>query len=92
MIQQINYDLRKPGRDYSSLYAAIKSCGSWVHPLESCWLVRTNLNAAEVRDRLVAHVDQNDGLLITRCTGEAAWYRLDPRVEKWLAEAMPFAA
>ena len=31
----ISYDLKIPGRDYTSLYDAIKSLGDWQHLLES---------------------------------------------------------
>jgi hypothetical protein len=43
-IYSINYDLKKPGRDYEGLYTAIKGCGDWWHYLESTWLVDTALN------------------------------------------------
>jgi hypothetical protein len=41
MIFSINYDLKKPDRDYAGLYEAIKSCGEWWHYLGSTWLVDT---------------------------------------------------
>ena len=92
VIHQIDYDLRKPGRNYESLYEAIRAFGVYAHALESTWLVETQLSAGQVRDRLRSHTDSNDRLLVTRLTGESAWYGLDPVVEQWLQQRMSRAA
>jgi hypothetical protein len=68
MIYAINYDLKKPGRDYAALYTAIKSCGAWWHYLESMWLVDTNLGAEGVWKRIEAHFDRNDRALVIGVT------------------------
>jgi hypothetical protein len=84
VIHQIDYDLRQPGRNYDPLYAAIKTLGSsWAHPLKSAWAVDTHLSAAQVRDELLRQIDQNDGLLVTRLQGEAAWHSIPDDVAKW---------
>lgn len=70
MIYAINYDLKKPGQDYSNLYKAIESLGSSWHYLRSTWLVDTTLTADAIRDRLAPHVDQNDRMLIIGVTHE----------------------
>ena len=85
---EITYDLRRPGRDYASLHAAIKSFGKWCHPLESTWLVSALTSAEAIRDKLIGHIDQNDGLLVTRLSGEAAWYGLADEVSKWLRQEL----
>jgi len=86
-VYQINYDLRKQ-RNYDALYQKIKSYGTWCHPLESFWIVASNKTAVEIRDDLGAAIDNDDGLLITRLQGEAAWYNLDDKgsqvVANWL--------
>jgi hypothetical protein len=64
VICAINYDLRQPGRDYSGVFEAIKSCGSWWHYLESTWLVDTTLSAKGIWNRLAPHVHSNDRVLI----------------------------
>jgi len=87
VLYQIDYDLRKPGRNYDDLFAAIKALGNWAHALKSTWIVNTTLNAAQIRDHLKAHIDVNDGVLVTRLTGEMAWHGLDTEVEKWLRAA-----
>ena len=69
MLYSINYDLRQPGRDYTNLYNAIKTCGaSWWHYLDSTWLVDTSLNAQSIWDRLAPHVDTNDLMLVVGIT------------------------
>jgi hypothetical protein len=64
MIYAINYDLKRPGQNYESLYVAIKSCGDWWHYLASTWLVDTTLTASGLWDRISPHVDGNDFFLI----------------------------
>jgi hypothetical protein len=91
MVHSIAYDLRAPGRDYSALYAAIKSYSTWCHPLESTWLVATSASAQTVRDHLQGFIDKNDGLLVTRLSGEAAWYGLSPEVSDWLRKQLAVA-
>jgi hypothetical protein len=82
--QLISYDLRKPGRDYSSLYEAIKQLGSWWHCLESIWIVQTALSTAHVRDALKAHIDGNDGLVVLSLAGGWATYGLSEECNNWL--------
>lgn len=64
MIYAVNYDLKKPGRDYSDLYEAIKNCGTWWHYLGSTWLVDTSLNANQIWNKIRGAVDTNDYVLI----------------------------
>ena len=68
MIYAINYDLKKPGRDYKGLYEAIKNCGAWWHYLGSTWLVDTNLDANGIWKRLESHFDRNDRALVIGVT------------------------
>lgn len=67
MIYLITYDLRFPGRDYSDLFAAIKSLGAWWHYLGSVWLVApTNqTTVANISELLRGHIDKNDSLYVT---------------------------
>ena len=66
MVYAINYDLKKPGRDYKGLHEAIKGCGAWWHNLGSTWLVDTTLDAEGVWKRLEPHFDKNDRALDRR--------------------------
>lgn len=82
-LYQISYDLRKQ-RDYQSLYERIKAYGTWCHALESTWIIATTQTAAQVRDNLKAAMDADDGLLVTRLRGDAAWYGLTTEKTEWL--------
>lgn len=78
MIYAVNYDLKKPGRDYEALYDAIKSCGVWWHYLGSTWLVDTSLSAQGIWKKLQDHVDENDRMLIIGVTKDfAGWLTQD---------------
>ena len=68
LIYAINYDLKKPGRDYTGLYQAIKGCGAWWQYLGSTWLVDTNLDAKGIWKRLETHFDENDRALVIGVT------------------------
>jgi hypothetical protein len=82
-VYQIDYDLRKQ-RNYDDLYKRIEAYGSWCHALESTWLVATNQTAVQVRDNLLGVMDKDDGLLVTRLKGEAAWQGLNAEISAWL--------
>ena len=60
----ITYDLKTPGKNYTGLYTAIKASPKWWHYLESSWLVYTSENATDIWNRLSAHIDKNDRLLV----------------------------
>lgn len=81
----ISYDLRSPGRNYDSLYKAIKAYGTWAHITESFWAVKTSDTAVEVRDNLRNYIDANDRLFIIKSGVEAAWINAICRNE-WLKE------
>ena len=61
----ISYDLKSPGRDYSSLYSAIKSVGDWLHPIESMWIVWTIQDSNAIFNMLHPKMDVNDLLFIS---------------------------
>lgn len=82
-LYQITYDLRKQ-RNYQVLYDRIKAYGTWCRPLESTWVIATNQSAVQVRDNLKAAMDADDGLLVTRLQGDAAWYGIADAQSQWL--------
>jgi hypothetical protein len=86
-VYQIDYDLRKQ-RNYDALYDRIKSYGSWCRPLESTWVISTNRSAAQVRDYLKGAMDADDGILVTRLSGEAAWSNVEPDVSQYLKKML----
>lgn len=92
MIYSINYDLNKPGQDYSKLHEAIKGLGVWWHYLDSNWLVDSDLNANQIWNRLSQHVDKNDFVLVIGVTRDysgwlpkEAWDWLNSRTSKMAA-------
>lgn len=77
----ISYDLKVPGRDYSSLYDAIKTF-EWQHPLESTWLVITEYSADEISKLLRKNGRMDDSDLLFVC-------RLDPKDRQgWLDKSV----
>jgi hypothetical protein len=92
MIYAINYDLKKPGQDYTELHEAIKACGTWWHYLGSTWLVETSLSAAGIWQKLAPHVDKNDRVLVIGVTrdyqgwlSQDAWDWINARSSKLAA-------
>lgn len=74
----VSYDLKAPGRDYSSLYSAIKTGREWLHPLESMWIVWTTESASELYNSIHPMMDPNDLLFISE---------INPRNRQgWLAK------
>jgi len=64
-IYSISYDLRQPGRNYTSLYDAIKEMdANYQHPLESNWYIRSFYGANEIYEKLRPHIDDNDFLFV----------------------------
>ena len=82
----ITYDLRKPDRNYSSLYEAIKQASIWAHLVESVWLIRTGQDVAYWRDKLKQHLDSNDGLVVVSVAHSWATAGIDTRVTDWMRQ------
>lgn len=86
-IIQISYDLNQPGREYGPLIDRIKQLGTqgWCKPLESLWLIKTDLSVTQARDDLLSYIDQSSRLLVLDVTGDAAaWYGMPKDVSDWL--------
>lgn len=82
----IGYDLIKTGQDYNSLIEEIKKFGTWCHGLDSTWIVKTNLEASQIYDRLYLKIDNNDKLIVIRLKREAAWIGFNKQCSDWLKE------
>ncbi|SEL63912.1 hypothetical protein SAMN04488505_102737 [Chitinophaga rupis] len=80
----IGYDLNKPHQDYPELINKIKQFKTWWHYLDSTWIVKSDLTAAQIREYLKPHIDSNDELLVVSLTGEGAWYGFNDKGSKWL--------
>lgn len=81
----INYDLRKPGRNYDDLYKALNSYPH-IHPMESCWIIKSSESEVTIRDKLKTTLDANDKLLVSVLNGWAC-YNLTQSETNWLKQA-----
>ncbi|HEX7890744.1 MAG TPA: hypothetical protein VF522_15395 [Ramlibacter sp.] len=84
----ITYDLKVPGRDYATLYTAIKSYGNWWHFLESNWIIVTNETSTQVWNRLAGTIDRSDFLLIIEVRRDSYGW-LPPEAWKWITTYVP---
>ena len=84
MVYEISYDLNRPGKDYPDLYDAIKKLGSWCHPVDSTWFVKSSLEAKDIRDRLAGVMDKSDALIVVTATAPGAWTGLSTEATSWL--------
>lgn len=61
----INYDLRKPGRNYDDLYKALNSFNN-IHPMESCWIIKSANSTYYIKNYLLTKIDSNDKLFVSK--------------------------
>lgn len=90
-ILSVNYDLRKPGRDYNGLYEVLKKAPSWWHYLGSTWLVYTDQSPETWFKLLAPHLDTNDSMLIIEVTANHAGW-LPKKAWEWITEHMALVA
>lgn len=75
----VSYDLNTPGQNYDRLIKRLTEIGA-KRILFSQWMLKSGLNAAELRDDLARYIDPNDKLLVADVTNAPlAWTTL--RVE-----------
>lgn len=78
MVYLITYDLNKAGKDYESLYSALKEYQfERDADLDSVWFVSTSWTAGQIFEDLKHHIDSNDRLFITQIQkdGYFGWMR-----------------
>lgn len=84
-VYMIGYDLNKAGKNYDDLHEAIQSLGSWWHCLDSTWLVVHSGAAIDIARSLVAHIDDDDTLLVSKIDGsDTAWAGFSEECVAWL--------
>jgi hypothetical protein len=85
MVFLVTYDLRVPGKDYTSLYAALERYPDRYHSktLGSVWFIRGHalLTSKAIYDDLVRNIDPNDRLFVTPADGATGW--MDPEFWPW---------
>ena len=66
MVFAIIYDIDDKKRDYSQLYEKIKSLGTWMHYIDSAWIVSpsASLTAQQIYDELLPFIDETDDYLL----------------------------
>lgn len=82
----IGYDLNSPRQknDYKDLIEKLKTFGTRWHCLDSTWIIKTDVNATQIRDTLSPFIDSGDELLVVALTGEGAWCGFDDQCSSWL--------
>ena len=88
-VYSITYDLKKPGRNYSGLYDAIKSYNHWWHYLGSTWMVATDSTPEQIWEVIRPHIDRNDSVLIIEVkNNKSGW--LPKEAWNWLNDNIPY--
>src|SRR5947208_3217570 len=84
----VSYELRVAGKNYEPLYNELKKSTRWWHYLQSTWLIQTDETAVQVWQRLVAHVDQQDSVLLIEVRNNAqGWLPKD--AWDWIRDNVP---
>lgn len=82
-IYAISYDLNSPGQKYQRVKDAIEGCGDWIKPMESFYLVDSNLTHAQISEKIRHAHDANDNHLVTRFSSQYQGW-LSQEVWNWL--------
>jgi hypothetical protein len=68
MILLVTYDLKKTGKDYTSLYNILKTAPNWWHFMDSTWILQTIESVEVWNNKIKTVIDQNDLVLIVDIT------------------------
>lgn len=88
MLYIVSYDLRKPGKDYIGLTEQLQHSPLWWHYLESTWLIATSERPSELYNRLAAHLDSGDSVLIIEA-GNHIHGQLPKDAWEWIYREIP---
>lgn len=90
----VGYDLNQEAKNYAAKNGALtelikeESNGTWWHHLDSTWIIISNKNPVQLRDRFMTVLDHNDELLVIAVSVPAAWYGFNESGSKWLKEQL----
>ncbi|PHS06169.1 MAG: hypothetical protein COA78_14535 [Blastopirellula sp.] len=84
----VTYDLNKQGQNYDCITEKLEAYGTYWHIQGSVWIIVTAQSAKQIRDNLVACLDENDELFVGKLSGEAAWQGYNEKVSNWLKEKL----
>lgn len=68
----VTYDLIKR-KNYPELIKILEGFTTRWHCLGSVWIIKTTLTAAQLRDALIKHIDDDDKLIVILLQRESAW-------------------
>jgi len=88
MVYVVSYDLRKPGKDYIGLTEQLKNSPRWWHYLDSTWLIATSESVTHLYNRLAAHLDKSDSILIIEAGGHMQGW-LPKKAWEWIQKEIP---
>lgn len=81
----ISYDLiNKTMFDYSKLIEYIKSFNVWAKPLESVWLIKTDLDVMDIVNQIRNITSTNDKILVIEVTNDWASFNISKEVSDWM--------
>ena len=80
----ITYDLKNKIHNYDSLHLAIKGLGAWWHYLDSTWIIKTNMNSAQIWNILASHITTMDHMLIIKIDSYDKYGWLPQDAWNWL--------
>lgn len=80
----VTYDLKKSGQNYTCITGKLEKYPAYWHMQGSVWIIESTKTAAQIRDDLVACLDQNDNLFVGKLSGEAAWQGFTTKGTNWL--------
>lgn len=65
----ITYDLKSPGQNYSDVIQAIKDSSiSWCTYWKSSYLIKSNLSADQITDKVKLYLDSNDRFFVAEAS------------------------
>ena len=88
MLYVVSYDLRKPGKDYIGLIEQLQHSLRWWHYLQSTWLIYTEESTSQLYNRLAAHLDKGDNILIIEA-GNHIYGQLTKDAWEWIYKEIP---
>lgn len=80
----ISYDLISPSKNYELLLKKIRSLPDWACLGGSAYIIKSDKSPSEIRNDLLAVMDQNDKIFVGAIDAPAAWFGLSDEVSKWL--------
>lgn len=66
-VYSVTYDLRKEGQDYASLISHLESYEHCKYQ-KSCWIIKSNLSAKDLYQKIREFMDANDHILVIEVT------------------------